>query len=120
MKNEIKKEKIDFGKRWMYIKLMSHEFSKFRRKTMAREVQHMTSFQINEKNMILGIPGIMPQLFHNKTNELVNDFVIEKEKNSLHVLNAVSPGWTCSFAFAEYIGELVEKCLKEKKNEADP
>lgn len=116
---EIKNEKIDFKKRWMYMKLMSHEFAKFRRKTMAREVQNMTGFQINEKNMMFGRPGIMPQLFHNKTNELINDFVIEKEKNSLHVLNAVSPGWTCSFAFAEYIGELVEKSLKEEEDETN-
>jgi hypothetical protein len=44
-----------------------------------------------------------------KTNELVQDFVIQHEKKSTHVLNAVSPAFTCSFAFASYIVDEIEK-----------
>jgi len=35
--------------------------------------------------------------------ELVQDFVIEKDDKTLHVLNSVSPAFTCSFALAKQI-----------------
>ncbi len=52
-----------------------------------------------------GKPGIRAQLLDVTTNELVMDFVIEGNKDSVHVLNAVSPAFTCSFPFARYIAE---------------
>lgn len=48
-------------------------------------------------------PGIRAQLLNVKTKELVQDFVVEGDSRSIHVLNAVSPGWTCSLPFADYI-----------------
>jgi len=47
--------------------------------------------------------GIRAQLLNTKTNELVQDFVIEHSTDSTHILNAVSPAFTCSFAFAKYV-----------------
>jgi hypothetical protein len=38
------------------------------------------------------------------------DFVIEGDDRSMHVLNAVSPGWTCSLPFAAYVVDAIEKC----------
>jgi hypothetical protein len=35
------------------------------------------------------------------------DFVIEGDKNSTHVLNAVSPAWTCALSFANYVCEFI-------------
>ena len=49
------------------------------------------------------IPGIRAQLLNINTNELVQDFVVEKSGNSIHILNAVSPAFTCSFAFAKWV-----------------
>jgi len=37
------------------------------------------------------------------TKELVQDFVVEGDDKSVHVLNAVSPAFTCSFPFAKYV-----------------
>ncbi len=54
-------------------------------------------------------PGIRAQLLNIKTNELVQDFVIQHEKKSTHILNAVSPAFTCSFAFATYTVDEIEK-----------
>lgn len=48
-------------------------------------------------------PGIRAQLLNKATLELVQDFVIEGDKQSLHVLNAVSPAFTCAFPFSEYV-----------------
>ena len=47
--------------------------------------------------------GIRAQLFDKTKKELVMDFVVEKAQNSIHVLNAVSPGFTSSMAFAKFI-----------------
>jgi L-2-hydroxyglutarate oxidase LhgO len=56
--------------------------------------------------------GIRAQLLNTKTNELVQDFVIEHTDSSTHILNAVSPAFTCSFAFAEYVVDEIEKNRK--------
>ncbi|SDN59199.1 L-2-hydroxyglutarate oxidase LhgO [Paenibacillus sp. yr247] len=47
--------------------------------------------------------GIRAQLLHKETLELVQDFVIEGDQYSMHVLNAVSPAFTCSMPFAVYV-----------------
>ncbi len=48
-------------------------------------------------------PGIRAQLLNKKTLSLVQDFVVEADSSSVHVLNAVSPAFTCSFPFAQYV-----------------
>jgi len=56
--------------------------------------------------------GIRAQLLNTTTNELVQDFVIEHTEDSTHILNAVSPAFTCSFAFAEFVVDEIEKNQK--------
>ncbi|MEI7723943.1 MAG: L-2-hydroxyglutarate oxidase [Bacteroidota bacterium] len=48
-------------------------------------------------------PGIRAQLLNTKTLELVMDFVVEGDQTTIHVLNAVSPAFTCSFPFAKWV-----------------
>ena len=50
-------------------------------------------------------PGIRAQLLNTKTLELVQDFVVEADKKSIHILNAVSPALTSAFPFARWIRE---------------
>jgi len=52
-------------------------------------------------------PGIRAQLLNKETLELVQDFVIEGDDRSMHVLNAVSPAFTCSFPFAKYVVDAI-------------
>ncbi|MEJ2344655.1 MAG: L-2-hydroxyglutarate oxidase [Gammaproteobacteria bacterium] len=47
--------------------------------------------------------GIRPQLVQLDTGKLEPDYVVLKAGSTLHVLNAVSPGFTSSFAFARLI-----------------
>jgi L-2-hydroxyglutarate oxidase LhgO len=63
-------------------------------------------------------PGIRAQLLNKETLELVQDFVIEGDKNSMHVLNAVSPAFTCSMPFAKYVVDQIEQKRRETENEA--
>ncbi len=59
-----------------------------------------------------GAPGIRAQLINTKTKQLEMDFKYEGDDKSFHVLNAVSPAFTCAIPFSEY---LVDK-IKEKLN----
>jgi L-2-hydroxyglutarate oxidase LhgO len=47
--------------------------------------------------------GIRPQLVDWKSKELVMDFIVLKDGDSLHILNAISPAFTCSMAFAKHV-----------------
>ena len=40
------------------------------------------------------------------------DFVIEGDAKSLHVLNAVSPAWTCSIPFANYVCDKIQSFVR--------
>jgi len=59
-----------------------------------------------------GKPGIRAQLLHLKTRKLEMDFVLQGDRKSLHVLNAVSPAWTCALPFAKYVCDKVDGYLK--------
>jgi len=48
-------------------------------------------------------PGIRAQLVDTEKRALVMDFIVEGDMHSTHILNAVSPGWTCAFPFARYV-----------------
>lgn len=48
-------------------------------------------------------PGIRAQLLDLRTNRLVQDFVVESDGHSIHILNAVSPAFTGSFPFSRWI-----------------
>ena len=52
-------------------------------------------------------PGIRAQLVDTRKSELLSDFVIEPGPRSTHVLNAVSPAFTSSAPFAEYVVSLM-------------
>ncbi len=47
--------------------------------------------------------GIRPQLVDWRKKELIMDFLVIQDGDSLHIMNAISPAFTCSMAFAEFI-----------------
>lgn len=55
-----------------------------------------------------GKPGIRAQLVHVKKRRLEMDFVIQGDHQSSHILNAVSPGFTCAIPFSEYVCDQIE------------
>jgi len=56
-----------------------------------------------------GRSGIRAQLLDTRTRKLEMDFVLEGDDRSMHVLNAVSPGWTCSIPFARHVVDEIER-----------
>ncbi|HSJ07361.1 MAG TPA: L-2-hydroxyglutarate oxidase [Longimicrobiales bacterium] len=49
-----------------------------------------------------GRPGIRAQLLDTRTRRLEMDFVFHGDARSFHVLNAVSPAFTCCLSFADF------------------
>ena len=58
-----------------------------------------------------GKPGIRAQLLNIKEKKLEMDFVLEGDGSSIHILNAVSPGFTCALPFAEHVCDQINKKL---------
>ena len=50
-----------------------------------------------------GTPGIRAQLLNIRKRKLEMDFVSEGDGKSLHILNAVSPAFTCALPFADFV-----------------
>jgi len=59
-----------------------------------------------------GEPGIRAQLLDVKSRKLEMDFAIEGDEHSTHLLNAVSPGWTCSMPFASHVVDRIKTVVK--------
>lgn len=83
--------------------LAFEEMQKYRKRHMAalaaRMVKRIDPAGFREWSK----PGIRAQLLDKRTLQLVQDFVVESDGASVHVLNAVSPAFTCSLAFAEWV-----------------
>jgi L-2-hydroxyglutarate oxidase len=58
-----------------------------------------------------GKPGIRAQLVNLKQRKLEMDFVVEGDRHSMHVLNAVSPAFTCGIPFSEHVCERIQAVL---------
>lgn len=56
-----------------------------------------------------GKPGLRAQLVDIERNRLEMDFVLQGDQRSLHVLNAVSPAFTCSLPFAEHVVDVISE-----------
>lgn len=55
-----------------------------------------------------GQAGIRAQLLNIKKKELEMDFVLEGDDQSMHILNAISPGLTCALPFADYVCDQIQ------------
>lgn len=93
------------------LKSNEHDF----RKLAVRELSHIVSARLVKEAQEL-VPslrkehlrpsrkvGIRAQLVDVRVHKLVMDFLVENARNSTHVLNAVSPGFTCALPFARHV-----------------
>ena len=88
-------------------RLALEEIRKYSRLHMVKLASTMVN-QIKNNNFVKwGQPGIRAQLVDIKKKKLEMDFVIEGDDTSLHVLNAVSPGFTCCLPFSKYVCDIV-------------
>jgi L-2-hydroxyglutarate oxidase LhgO len=94
--------------------LMFIKKAEFRRLAVEEMKKYSKSYLIEQAKMLVynipsadlfkwGKPGIRAQLIDKRSLTLIQDFVVEGNKYSVHILNAVSPAFTASFPFARYI-----------------
>ncbi|MDF1678695.1 MAG: L-2-hydroxyglutarate oxidase [Legionellaceae bacterium] len=83
--------------------LLSNEAKYVFKQNMLNEASRMVNLRLSKSVFKYTNPGIRAQLYDKQSNQLVTDFVFKKKKNSLHILNAVSPAFTSSFAIANYL-----------------
>jgi L-2-hydroxyglutarate oxidase LhgO len=83
--------------------LTRNEGKRFFKKYFAEAARALTPRLKSEHLLTCGKVGIRPQLVDIQKHELVTDFVVENGPYSTHVLNAISPAFTSSFAFAEHV-----------------
>lgn len=62
-----------------------------------------------------GKPGIRAQLYDRRHNRLEMDFVLEGDATSLHVLNAVSPAFTCAMPIARHVVQYMNQLTSGKQ-----
>jgi L-2-hydroxyglutarate oxidase len=91
-----------------YRRLAAEEIAKHSRKKMV-SLASVLADGVHEQNYTKwGRPGIRAQLLDITTRKLEMDFVLEGDQRSMHVLNAVSPAFTCSLPFADHVCDRIE------------
>ncbi|PSG96869.1 L-2-hydroxyglutarate oxidase [Thermoplasmatales archaeon SW_10_69_26] len=73
-------------------------------KAMAAEARRLVP-EIEAVDLVDSYAGNRAQMV-SREGELVMDLVVREQGNTVHVLNAVSPGLTCSLPFGEHVAQL--------------
>lgn len=97
----------DFGFR----RLAFEELAKYSRVRMTQLASALATGVRARDYRKWGPPGIRAQLFDIKRRKLEMDFRFEGDQRSFHVLNAVSPAFTCAIPFARYLFDHIETLL---------
>lgn len=87
------------------------EFQKLSRSKMTQLAGRMVQGVKRDAYQKWGKPGIRAQMLNIKERRLEMDFCFEGDDRSFHVLNAVSPAFTCSMPFSRYVVKQIEKLL---------
>jgi len=95
----------DFGFR----KLAMEEMQKIYRPRIVSLAAHLINGIKNGHYTRWGAPGIRAQLLDIRSRKLEMDFKMEGDDRSFHILNAVSPAFTCAMSFSEYTFEQIDK-----------
>lgn len=92
-----------------YQRLAMEEISKYSRSKMVALASALAE-GVHEANYLKwGRPGIRAQLLDIAKRKLEMDFVLEGDHRSMHVLNAVSPAFTCALPFAGHVCDQIAR-----------
>lgn len=95
--------RLFFSNAFGFRNLAFEEIKKYNKRHFIRLAQRLVK-SIDPKGFTgYTAPGIRAQLLDTRRRELVQDFVIEGDAKSTHVLNAVSPAFTCAFPFSDSV-----------------
>lgn len=97
------------GAQFDYRRLAAEELSKYSKRKMVALASALAEGVTDKNYQTWGRPGIRAQLLDITTKKLEMDFVLEGDDRSMHVLNAVSPAFTCSLPFASYVCDRIDQ-----------
>ena len=87
---------------------LSEYLRAFSKKRFLKSLQMLVP-NLKMEDITIGKSGVRAQALDNKGN-LIDDFLIKKTKNSLHIINAPSPAATASLAIAdEVVNRIINK-----------
>ena len=86
---------------------MSELYRSYNKNKFVSDLQRLIP-SIDSDSLVAGGAGVRTQAV-DKTGFLLDDFKIVETSNSLHVINAPSPGATSSLAIGEHLSDLAEK-----------
>lgn len=92
--------------------LAMREIAKYSKSTMVSLASELAEGIKPEDYQTWGKPGIRAQLVDISKRKLEMDFVLEGDRHSMHILNAVSPAFTCSLPFSEYVCQQITATLR--------
>lgn len=92
-------------------RLAIEEVRKYSRRRMVRLAGELVEGVRLEQYTKWGKPGIRAQLLDIRKRRLEMDFVLEGDDRSMHILNAVSPGFTCSLPFSQYVCDRIQRAI---------
>jgi L-2-hydroxyglutarate oxidase LhgO len=92
-------------------RLAMEEIAKYSRSKMVSLASVLAEGVAERNYQTWGRPGIRAQLLDITKRKLEMDFVLEGDNRSMHVLNAVSPAFTCSLPFAGYVCDHIDKAI---------
>lgn len=95
-----------------YRRLAMEEIGKYSRSRMVALASTLAEGVTESTYQKWGRPGIRAQLLDITKKKLEMDFVLEGDHRSMHVLNAVSPAFTCSLPFAGHVCDQIEQHLR--------
>jgi L-2-hydroxyglutarate oxidase LhgO len=98
-KSLIKSDSVDlFG-------LAREELLKLYTKPLLKRTEKLSSSLTRNKAWRKHPAGIRAQIINTETNSIEMDYIVESQKNVVHILNAVSPGWTSAIPFTRWVVE---------------
>jgi (S)-2-hydroxyglutarate dehydrogenase len=92
-------------------RLAMEEVAKYSRGKMVALASVLAEGVVERNYYKWGRPGIRAQLLDITKKKLEMDFVLEGDNRSMHVLNAVSPAFTCSLPFASHVCDHIDNAM---------
>ncbi len=100
--------RLFLGNDFSFRRLAVQEMKKYRKQNLIDLAGHLARLDPGWR-WHWGRPGIRAQLLHLPSRRLVMDFLFQGDHHSFHVLNAVSPGFTCAPPFSAWLVERIRE-----------
>ena len=103
--------RLFINNRFNFRSLAINEIKKYYKPHLKRKAEIMYS-KTNKLDLSnWGKTGIRAQLYDTEKQALEMDFKHDENENSFHILNAVSPAFTCSIPFSKYVANIISQKL---------